>query len=72
MRNPKGGRPSKGDRFTITVRLATAYQGKLERWVKDTGETRSDLAARLLMNHLDTHGSTQHSDQQSIDVEQLS
>lgn len=66
MGNWKGGRPHKGDRFAITVRVPSAYRGKLTEWVNITGETQSDLAARLLMQYLDTHDPTQAAGQEDL------
>jgi len=63
--------PSKGDRFAVTGRLPTIYRPKLSQWVQITGETQSDLVARLLMQHLDDNDPAQHRGQQALNVEKI-
>jgi len=63
--------PSKGDRFAVTGRLPTIYRSKLSQWVQVTGESQSDLVARLLMYHLDENDPAQHRCQQAFNVKKI-
>jgi hypothetical protein len=47
-------RISKGDRVTVTAKIPAAYAPKLAGYVDATGETRSELIARLVTAHLDS------------------
>jgi len=60
---------SKGDRFPVTGRLPTTYRPKLKQWVQITGESQSDLVARLLMHHLENYDPEEHRGQQKLNVD---
>ena len=47
-------RMHKGDRQTVTSKIPRADAEKLNRVVEITAESRSELLARLLHNHLKT------------------
>ena len=55
----RGGRPSKGPRFTAVSRLPQAYEAKLEQRVTQTGQTISDYIASLVIQDLDENDPTQ-------------
>ena len=59
----KGGRPSKGPRFTAVSRMPKAYEAKLERRVTQTSQTISDYIASLVMQDLDANDPAQHDGQ---------
>lgn len=45
-------RPYKGDRHVVTAKIPRADADKLQKVVELTAETRSDIVARLLHEHL--------------------
>lgn len=47
-------RMHKGDRHVVTAKIPRADADKLRRVVELTAETRSDIVARLLHEHLQT------------------
>lgn len=46
-------RPNKGDRVVVTARLPASYYRKLDRYVKLTGETKTDFITEAVVKALD-------------------
>jgi len=55
----KGGRPSKGPRFSVLSRIPKVYEAKLDRRIAQTDQTRSDYIASLIMQDLDENDPAQ-------------
>lgn len=47
------GRPYKGERLSVTVKVPMAYGKKLERYCEVTGQTKQDVTALAVMEALD-------------------
>lgn len=46
-------RPNRGERVVVTARLPVSYYRKLDRYVKVTGETKTDFITEAVMKALD-------------------
>jgi acyl-CoA thioesterase FadM len=65
-------RMHKGDRLTVTSKIPRADAEKLSRVVEITSESRSELLARLLHDHLSTINFDELDVQESLPIAKAS
>jgi acyl-CoA thioesterase FadM len=65
-------RMHKGDRLTVTSKIPRADAEKLSRVVEITSESRSELLARLLHDHLSTINFDELDGQESLPIAKAS
>ena len=63
-----GGRPSKGDRFTVTTKLPRSYEQKLHARVDYRGETVTDSVASLILADLEANEVSESNGQEVFDM----